>query len=290
MTSWTLGIIGGSGLYALDGLEDPRWQAVETPFGPPSDEILTGRLAGVRIAFLPRHGRGHRIPPDQLNARANIMALKQLGVTDLISVSAVGSLDDARAPGDFVLVDQFIDRTHSRPMSFFGHGLAAHVAFADPVCPRLSALLAAAIPISGAKLHKGGTYLAMQGPQFSTRAESRLYKSWGAHVIGMTAMPEARLAREAELPYALLAMVTDYDSWKEDADPVSVPEILHVMATNTATARAALTRLAAHLPAVRTPSPIDTALDGALVTDTSARNPALLASLAPLLERTLRQP
>ena len=285
MTSWKLGIIGGSGLYALDGLEDARWQAVDTPFGPPSDEILTGRLADVEIAFLPRHGRGHRVPPEHLNARANILALKLLGVTDLVSVSAVGSLDDARAPGDFVLVDQFIDRTHGRDKSFFGPGLTAHVGLADPVCPRLAGLLADAARAAGARVHTQGTYLAMQGPQFSTRAESRLYRQWGAHVIGMTAMPEARLAREAELPYALLAMVTDYDSWKEDAAPVSVPEVLHLMAANAATARQTLQDLAGRLPASRTPSPIDTALDGAIVTAPDQRDPALVTRLAPLLAR-----
>lgn len=283
MTNWTLGIIGGSGLYALEGLDDACWQSIDTPFGPPSDEILTGRLAGTNIAFLPRHGRGHRLPPDQLNARANIMALKLLGVTDLVSVSAVGSLQESFAPGDFVLVDQFIDRTHGRPSSFFGPGLVAHVGFSDPVCPRLSGLLARAASVAGASVHQGGTYLAMQGPQFSTRAESRLYRQWGAHVIGMTAMPEARLAREAQLPYALLAMVTDYDCWKEDAPPVSVPEILALMAANAATARQTLVNLAASLSATRDPSPIDTALAGAIVTAPEMRDAALIAALAPLL-------
>lgn len=283
MTSWTLGIIGGSGLYALDGLEDARWQCVDTPFGAPSDQLLTGRLAGVPIVFLPRHGRGHNVPPDQLNARANIMALKQLGVTDIVSVSAVGSLHGSFAPGDFVLVDQFIDRTHGRPSSFFGSGLVAHIGFSDPICPRLTGLLARAARSVGGHVHEGGTYLAMQGPQFSTRAESRLYRQWGAHVIGMTAMPEARLAREAQLPYALLAMVTDYDSWKDDAAPVSVPEILSLITANAATARQTIAALAALLPATRTPSPIDRALQGAIVTAPDQRDAALVAALGLLL-------
>jgi 5'-methylthioadenosine phosphorylase len=287
MANWRLGIIGGSGLYALDGLEDARWQTVETAFGPPSDAVLTGRLGGTPIAFLPRHGRGHRIPPGQLNARANIMALKMLGVTDLLSVSAVGSLDEAMAPGDFVVVDQFIDRTQGRAASFFGPGLVAHVPLADPVCPRLSALVATAARLAGARVHEAATYLAMEGPQFSTRAESRLYRTWGAQLIGMTAMPEARLAREAELPYALLAMVTDYDSWKSNAADVDIGEILRVMGANAATARGTLAALVAALPPERSASPIDTVLDTALITAPEVRDPALLAALAPLLARTL---
>ncbi|WP_439532804.1 S-methyl-5'-thioadenosine phosphorylase [Polymorphobacter sp.] len=287
MASWRLGIIGGSGLYALDGLEQARWQSVSTAFGPPSDEILTGRLGGIDIAFLPRHGRGHRIPPGDLNARANIMALKQLGVTDLLSVSAVGSLEESMPPGAFVVVDQFIDRTRARPASFFGPGLVAHVPLADPVCPRLSAHVAAAAQAASAPVHQGATYLAMEGPQFSTRAESRLFRSWGAQVIGMTALPEARLAREAELPYALLAMVTDYDSWRSHDADVEIGEILRVMAENAATARATLAALVAGLPAERPASPIDTVLDTALITAPASRDPALVAALAPLLARTL---
>jgi 5'-methylthioadenosine phosphorylase len=257
---------------------------VETAFGAPSDAILTGRLGGVPLAFLPRHGRGHRVPPGELNARANVLALKMLGCTDLVSVSAVGSLDAALAPGDFVMVDQFIDRTRGRPSSFFGPGLVAHVPLADPVCPRLSGLVAAAARAAGARVHERACYLAMEGPQFSTRAESRLYRQWGAQVIGMTAMPEARLAREAELPYALLAMVTDYDSWRE-ADDVDVAAILAVMAGNAGTARATVRALVDALPAERAPSPIDTVLDMALITAPEARDPALLARLAPLLQR-----
>ena len=285
MASWKIGIIGGSGLYGLEGLEQPCWQRVETSFGLPSDELLTGRVGGVEIVFLPRHGRGHQLPPSGVNARANIMAMKMLGVTDLLTVSAVGSLDPAMVPGDFVMVDQFIDRTKARADSFFGPGLVAHVSLAEPVCPRLSALAAAAAGAAGARLHERGTYLAMEGPQFSTRAESRLYRQWGAQVIGMTAMPEARLAREAELPYAALAMVTDFDSWNEDAEPVAVPDILRVMARNAAVARATVTGLVASLPADRAPCAADRALDGALVTAPDARDPALVARLAPLLAR-----
>jgi 5'-methylthioadenosine phosphorylase len=284
--SWTLGIIGGSGLYALPELENAEWQTVNTPFGAPSDAILTGRLHGVPLAFLPRHGRGHRVPPGDLNARANIMALKMLGCTDLLSVSAVGSLDADMAPGDFVVVDQFIDRTKGRPPSFFGTGLVAHVPLADPVCPRLSALASAAAEAAGVRVHPAATYLAMEGPQFSTRAESRLYRQWGAQVIGMTAMPEARLAREAELPYALVAMVTDYDSWRE-ADDVDVASILRVMAANAEAARTMVAALVQALPTARVASPIDTMLDVALITHPAARDPVMIERLAPLLRRVM---
>ncbi|MBB6226263.1 5'-methylthioadenosine phosphorylase [Polymorphobacter multimanifer] len=282
--NWKLGIIGGSGLYALPGLEGAEWVTVETPFGAPSDAVLTGTLHGVPLAFLPRHGRGHRVPPGDLNARANIMALKILGCTDLLSVSAVGSLDADMAPGDFVVVDQFIDRTRGRPGSFFGPGLVAHVPLADPVCPRLSAMAAAAARAAGVRVHDAATYLAMEGPQFSTRAESRLYRQWGAQVIGMTAMPEARLAREAELPYALVAMVTDYDSWRE-ADDVDIASILRVMAANADAARTMVAGLVQALPGVRAASPIDTVLDVALITDPAVRDAALVARLAPILRR-----
>jgi 5'-methylthioadenosine phosphorylase len=290
MASWRLGVIGGSGLYALDGLEGARWQTVETAFGAPSDAILTGRLgpesSGVDLAFLPRHGRGHRVPPGDLNARANIMALKMLGCTDLLSVSAVGSLREEMAPGDFVVVDQFIDRTKGRASSFFGPGLVAHVPMADPVCGRLSGLVAAAAREAGARVHEGATYLAMEGPQFSTRAESRLYRTWGADVIGMTAMPEARLAREAELPYALVAMVTDYDCWKDGGD-VDVADILRVMAGNAETARAMVKGLAAALPRVREGVTTDKVLDMALITAPEARDAALMAKLEPILGRVM---
>ena len=213
MKTWTLGVIGGSGLYDLEGLEDRRWVSVESPFGAPSDALLTGRLGDVTLAFLPRHGRGHVLPPSAVNARANIDALKRFGCTDILSLSAVGSLREAIEPGAFVVVDQFIDRTFAREKSFFGPGLVAHVSVAEPVCPRLSALAAEAARAAGARVVEGGCYLAMEGPQFSTKAESALYRSWGCDVIGMTNMPEAKLAREAELPYASVAMVTDYDGW-----------------------------------------------------------------------------
>jgi len=284
VTHWKLGIIGGSGLYALEALENPRWQAVASPWGQPSDAVLTGHIGGVELAFLPRHGRGHRVPPHQLNARANIDVLKRLGCTDVLAVSAVGSLRQDYAPGDFVAVDQLIDRTKGRPSTFFETGMVAHVPMADPVCPRLTGLAAAAARAAGARVHGGATYLAMEGPQFSTRAESRLYQSWGCDIIGMTACPEAKLAREAELPYALLAMVTDYDCWIDGGD-VDVTEIIKVMGANAAIARAAVTALVKALPAVRTASPIDTVLDTALITAPEARDPAMLARLDAILRR-----
>jgi 5'-methylthioadenosine phosphorylase len=283
---WKLGIIGGSGLYAIDGLADARWVAVESPWGAPSDAVLTGRLGGIDVAFLPRHGRGHRVAPGELNVRANIDALKRLGCTDLLAVSAVGSLNATMAPGDFVLVDQFIDRTKGRPGSFFGSGLVAHVPMADPTCPRLSGLVGDAVAEVGGTLHRGATYLAMEGPAFSTRAESRLHQAWGCDLIGMTAMPEAKLAREAELPYALLAMVTDYDCWHDGTD-VDVTDIMAVMHGNAALARASIIALCARLPAARPPSPIDNVLDAAIMTAPEARDPALLAKNAAILARWL---
>lgn len=275
---WCIGVIGGSGLYALDQLEDTQEIAVNSPFGAPSGPVTLGRIEKVRFAFLPRHGAGHRIPPEAINYRANIDVLKRCGVTDLVAVSAIGSLREEFAPGTFVAVDQFIDRTHGRASSFFGDGLVAHVSIADPVCPRLSGLLSDAAEGAGAKVHRGGCYLAMQGPQFSTRAESRMYRAWGADVIGMTAMPEARLAREAQLPYALIGMVTDYDSWR-DGEHVEVEEVLRVMQANAATARETVARLAEFLPDRRTASPIDRALDGAIMTAFSQRDAALVATL-----------
>jgi 5'-methylthioadenosine phosphorylase len=284
--TWKLGIIGGSGLYAIDGLQDARWVQVDTPWGAPSDAILTGRLAGVELAFLPRHGRGHRVAPGELNVRANIDALKRLGCTDLLAVSAVGSLNQAMAPGDFVVVDQFIDRTTGRPASFFGSGLVAHVPMADPTCPRLSALAADAVGAAGGRVHRGATYLAMEGPAFSTRAESRLHRAWGCDLVGMTAMPEAKLAREAELPYALVAMVTDYDSWHEGSD-VDVADIMAVMHGNAALARAMIAALCERLPATRDASPIDTVLDSAIMTAPDVRDAALITKNAAILARWL---
>jgi len=283
MGGWTIGIIGGSGLYALDGLAETRWHDVTTPWGAPSDRILEGRIGGTRLLFLPRHGAGHRIPPSEINARANIDALKRLGATDLLAISSVGSLREELAPGKFVVVDQFIDRTVARPASFFGTGLVAHVSLADPTCPRLSAFAAAAIEAAGGEAATGATYLAMEGPQFSTRAESLVYRQWGADLIGMTAMPEARLAREAELPYALVGMVTDYDCWREEEAGVVATDVVAQMHANAATARRLVATFALALPPERTPSPIDTVLDHAILTAPDARDPALVAKLAAVM-------
>ena len=288
MSGWHIGIIGGSGLYAVEGVEGGEWIRVESPWGEPSDAILTGQLGHVRVSFLPRHGRGHRIAPEALNARANIDCLKRLGVTDVLAVSSVGGLSEERAPGTFTLVDQFIDRTRGRPSSFFGTGMVAHVSMADPVCPRLSGWVADAAEAAGATTHRGGTYLAMEGPQFSTRAESRLYRSWGCDVIGMTAMPEAKLAREAELPYALVGMVTDYDCWREEDAAVDVAQVIAQLGANAAKARAMVVKLLRDLPPAREPSPIDTCLDTALITAPDARDPALLAKLDAVAGRVLR--
>ncbi len=289
MSGWTIGILGGSGLYEVDALEDGQWIAVDTPWGPPSDELLIGRLEGVKFVFLPRHGRGHRIPPGEVNARANVDALKRAGCTDLVAISAVGSLRETLEPGRFVAVDQFIDRTVGRPSSFFGTGLVGHVSLADPVCPRLAELAADAAEAAGAPVTRGATYLAMEGPQFSTRAESHLYRQWGCDVVGMTASPEYRLAREAELPYALVGMVTDYDCWRESDAPVEVAEIIAQLHANAGTARRLLVELARRLPAERPPSPLDTNLDNALITAALARDPALLARLDAVCGRVLGQ-
>jgi len=287
MTAWVLGVIGGSGLYEIEGLEGARWIRIASPFGAPSDELLTGALGGVKLVFLPRHGRGHRLPPTAVNARANIDALKRAGCTDIISLSAVGSLREALGPGDFVVVDQFIDRTFAREKSFFGPGFAAHVSMAEPVCARLSALAASSAARAGARVVAGGCYLAMEGPQFSTKAESALYRSWGCDVIGMTGMPEAKLAREAELPYASVAMVTDYDCWHEEFEHVGVAQILEVLAVNAGRARDLIRHLAAALPKVREASPIDTALRGALITAPDARDPAMVEKLRAVAGRVL---
>ena len=287
MVDWVLGVIGGSGLYDIDGLENRRWIKIETPWGAPSDELLTGELDGVRLVFLPRHARGHRITPSGLPVRANIAALKIAGCTDILSLSAVGSLREALSPGSFVVVDQFIDRTFAREKSFFGDGFVAHVSMADPVCPRLSALAAQAGREAGASLVEGGTYLCMEGPQFSTRAESLLYRSWNCDVIGMTNMPEAKLAREAELPYASVAMVTDYDCWREGDDHVDVAQIIACLNANAARARELVRALAAKLARPRPPSPIDTALDTALITAPEARDAAMIERLRPIVGRAL---
>lgn len=285
--NWHIGVIGGSGLAAGIGIENAQEIEVSSPFGAPSGSVTTGTLEGVRFTFLPRHGPGHVIPPAMVNYRANIDVLKRCGVTDLIALSAIGSLNAAMAPGHFVAVDQFIDRTTSRTNSFFGPGLVAHVSLADPVCPRLSGALVEAARAEQANVHPGGCYLAMEGPQFSTRAESRLYQSWGADVIGMTAMPEARLAREAELPYALLAMVTDYDSWREAEEGVDAADVMRVMAENIRQARQVVRRFAKQLPAERAASPIDRALDNAIMTAADKRDPALMARLHAVAGRVL---
>ena len=277
MADWVIGVLGGSGLYDLAEVEEAEWVEVGTPWGEPSDALLKARIAGVSFIFLPRHGRGHRLPPPSVNAKANIDALKRAGCTDLIAISAVGSLREEIAPGTFVVVDQFIDRT-TRNQSFFGPGLIAHVSMAEPVCPRLSRLAAIAAQGAGADLVRGGTYVAMDGPQFSTRAESELYRQWGCDLIGMTAMPEAKLAREAELPYALVGMVTDYDCWR-GADEADVPAMLARLGANAETAKSLIMKLAESLPAERAASPLDTVLDTALITPPELRDPELAAKL-----------
>jgi 5'-methylthioadenosine phosphorylase len=288
VTNWVLGVVGGSGLYEIEGLKNRRWVKVDTPWGDPSDELLMGEIGEVKLVFLPRHGRGHRIPPSDLNFRANIDALKRVGCTDVLSLSAVGSLREALNPGTFVIADQFIDHTFARAKSFFGQGLVAHVSMAHPTCPRLSSLAAAAARAAGARVIEGGTYLAMEGPQFSTRAESELYRSWGCDIIGMTNMPEAKLAREAELPYASVGMITDYDGWHEEFAPVEVADILAVLLDNSAKARDAVQYLAAGLTGPRAASPIDTCLDGAIITAPEARDPVLMAKLDAVAGRVLR--
>lgn len=285
-----IGIIGGSGIYQMDELEDAAWVDVDSPWGAPSDQILTGRLDGVAMSFLPRHGRGHVHSPSDVPYRANIDALKRLGVTDVISVSACGSFREEMAPGDFVIVDQFIDRTFARSKSFFGSGCVAHVGFAHPTCPRLSAACADAARAAGVTVHEGGTYLAMEGPQFSTLAESRMYRDqWGAHVIGMTNMPEAKLAREAELCYASVAMVTDYDCWHPDHDEVDVAQVIATLTGNGDKAK----RMVAGLPALLSldralcSHGCDRALDMAIMTAPEKRDLALLAKLDAIAGRVL---
>ena len=285
MTGWKIGVIGGSGLDAIDELQDARWISIETPWGAPSDALLTGRIGAMEFVFLPRHGRGHRLPPSQVNARANVDALKRMGCTDVVAISAVGSLREQLAPGQFVIVDQFIDRTFARANSFFGPGMVAHVSMADPTCPRLSEYCAEAAAAAGASVVRGSTYLAMEGPQFSSRAESMLYRDWGCDVIGMTAMPEAKLAREAELPYTLVGMVTDYDCWRGGQDAVEVAAVIAQLMANAQIGRRLVVELAKSLPSERAPSPIDTVLDSAIVTASGARDPQLLAKLDAVCAR-----
>lgn len=290
MTGWTLGIIGGSGLYQVSGLEGGRWEAIASPWGEPSDQVYRGRLHGMDVVFLPRHGRGHRLGPSQVNFRANIDVLKRAGCTDLLSISACGSLKEKMAPGDFVIVDQFIDRTFAREKSFFGEGIVAHVSMARPISSRLSTVAAEEAEALNIPTHRGGTYLAIEGPQFSSLAESNLYRSWGCSVIGMTNMPEAKLAREAELPYATVAMVTDYDCWREETEAVSVVDVLSVMRANAGRAAELIRRFAKRLSAMpRAPDPdgIDTCLDRAVITPREAREPALAARLDAIAGRVL---
>lgn len=290
MTQTKIGIIGGSGLYEIDGLEGANWTRVETPWGDPSDAILTGTLNGVDMAFLPRHGRGHVYAPSTVPYRANIDALKRLGVTDVISVSACGSFRDHMAPGDFVIVDQFIDRTFARDKSFFGTGCVAHVSVAHPTCPRLGDACETAARDAGITVHRGGTYLAMEGPQFSSVAESKMYRnSWGCDVIGMTNMPEAKLAREAELCYTSVAMITDYDSWHPDHGTVDITKIIATLTGNADKGRDLVARLPDLLGADRAPCPhgCDRALEYAILTAPDSRDPGLMAKLDAVAGRVL---
>lgn len=284
-----IGIIGGSGLYDIPGLERKFWRRVGTPWGDPSDELLEGWLGGVRCVFLPRHGRGHRLGPSDLNYRANIDALKRVGVTDVLSLSAVGSLKEELPPGHFVIVDQFIDRSFARAKSFFGAGCVAHVSVADPVCPRLGDALHAAAKDIGLPVTRGGTYLVMEGPQFSFKAESKLYRGWDCSVIGMTNMPEAKLAREAELCYATVAMVTDYDCWHPSHGNVTVDMVVKVLLENADRARDLVAAVVPVIGAPRglCPAGCDRALDHALITAPQARDPAVLAKLDVVAGRVL---
>jgi 5'-methylthioadenosine phosphorylase len=289
MTQSVLGIIGGSGLYDIPALKNVHWETIASPWGEPSDRVLFAEIEGLPVRFLPRHGRGHKIPPSAINFRANIDALKRAGVTDLVSVSACGSLKEDLPPGHFVIVDQFIDRTFAREKSFFGPGCVAHVSMADPVSPLLADAVEKAAREEGIAATRGGTYLVMEGPQFSTRAESNLYRSWGCSVIGMTNMPEAKLAREAEICYATVAMVTDYDCWHDDHAHVDVAAIIKVLSENVDKAHRLIERLARSFPRVHPPCPIgsDRALDVAIITPPEARDPALLAKLDAVAGRVL---
>ncbi|MEP4197256.1 MAG: S-methyl-5'-thioadenosine phosphorylase [Aliishimia sp.] len=290
MSNTMIAIIGGSGIYDIDGLEGAQWRQVDSPWGTPSDQILTGTLDGVAMAFLPRHGRGHVYAPSTIPYRANIDALKRIGVTDVISVSACGSFREEMAPGDFVIVDQFIDRTIAREKSFFGTGCVAHVSVAHPTCPRLSDACETAAKGTGVNVHKGGTYLAMEGPQFSSLAESKMYRdSWGCDVIGMTNMPEAKLAREAELCYASVAMITDYDSWHPDHGEVDVTQIIKTLTGNAEKARELVKALPSLLGVDREPCPhgCDRALEYAIMTAPEKRDPALVSKLDAVAGRML---
>jgi 5'-methylthioadenosine phosphorylase len=290
MSKSVLGIIGGSGLYDID-MDDARWQPVASPWGEPSDALRCGTIAGLDVVFLPRHGRGHRLSPSDINYRANIDCLKRAGVTDLVSLSACGSFREHLPPGTFCVIDQFIDRTFARAKSFFGAGCVAHVSVAEPVSPGLADRVEAALAGEAIARHRGGTYLVMEGPQFSTLAESHLYRAWGCDVIGMTNMPEAKLAREAELCYATVAMVTDFDSWHSEHGSVDITSILKVMKANTDNARRFVARLARDFPRQHQPCPLgsDTALEHAIITAPEKRDPALLAKLDAVAGRVLNR-
>ncbi|MBZ4419286.1 S-methyl-5'-thioadenosine phosphorylase [Myxococcus sp. RHSTA-1-4] len=286
-----IGILGGSGLYQIDGLKDVTWKKVSSPFGEPSDELCFGTLEGHRVVFLPRHGRGHRASPSEINYRANIDALKRAGVTDLLSLSAVGSLREDLPPGTFVVTDQFIDRTFAREKSFFGTGMVAHVSMAKPVCSRLGDALVSACEGLGVTVKRGGTYLVMEGPQFSSLAESRMYRSWGCDVIGMTNMPEAKLAREAEICYATVAMVTDFDCWHPDHDAVTVDQVVSVLLGNASKARGLVKNVVPLLGTHQGPCAkgCQNALDHALITAPEARDAAVLEKLSAVAGRVLRK-
>jgi 5'-methylthioadenosine phosphorylase len=289
MTKAILGVIGGSGVYDLPGLEDVREERIASPWGEPSDALRIGRIGETAVVFLPRHGRGHRYAPSDINYRANIDVLKRAGVTDVVSVSACGSFKEELPPGRFVLVDQFVDRTYKRESSFFGQGCVAHVSMAHPVGPRLQQRIAEAAAAEGIQVVRGGTYVCMEGPQFSSLAESLSYKAAGYDVIGMTNMPEAKLAREAEITYASVAMVTDYDCWHPDHDAVEVSDIIAVAKANAGNAARLIARLARDFPAQREPCPAksDRALEYAVMTAPSARDPALVAKLDAVAGRVL---
>lgn len=289
MAKSVLGIMGGSGLYHLPGLKGERWEKISSPWGEPSDEVLFAEIDGLPVRFLPRHGRGHRVSPTHINYRANIDVMKRAGVTDLVSISACGSLKERYVPGDFVVVDQFIDRTFAREKSFFGDGCVAHVSLADPVSPLLVAAIERALKAEEIDHHMGGTYIVMEGPQFSTRAESELYRTWGCDVIGMTNMPEAKLAREAEICYATVAMVTDYDCWHDDHAEVDIQSIMAIMKGNTEKAQRLIMKLAADFPREHPDCPkgTDKALEFAIITATEKRDPTLMAKLDAVAGRVL---
>ncbi|MBT3592869.1 MAG: S-methyl-5'-thioadenosine phosphorylase [Hellea sp.] len=291
MSEWILGIIGGSGLYNIEGLENKEWISIDSPWGSPSDSILFAEINGIKLRFLPRHGRGHNLTPSDINYRANIDVLKRAGCTDLLSLSAVGSLREDYRPGDFVVIDQFIDRTFKREKTFFGKGLVAHVSLANPVCNRLAELVFKAAHSTGVKVHNRGTYLVMEGPQFSTKAESNLYRSWGCDVIGMTNMPEAKLAREAELPYASVGMVTDYDCWREGEDNVDVAAVIKILNENALTASKTVSEFSKIIKdyGIRDDGfqGIERNLDFAIITPKESRDSLLVAKLDAIAGRVL---